>query len=150
MRHASLVLAVSAFLLAGCGGGESDESAGSAGTPLRTIKISEKEFSLGPASVTVDKAGTYAFAVSNDGSVTHALEIEGNGVEAETDEIDPGGTATLRVKLDKEGSYELYCPIGNHRKQGMEGEVKVGSGSMMGEPGGTSTNTTTTKSGYGY
>jgi uncharacterized cupredoxin-like copper-binding protein len=29
------------------------------------------------------------------------------------------------VKLDKPGRYEMYCPVGNHKEQGMEGTVVV-------------------------
>ena len=63
----------------------------------------------------------------NDGSVDHALEVEGGGVEEETDTIAPGESGELTVELAA-GTYELYCPIGNHREQGVEGSVEVGGG----------------------
>jgi uncharacterized cupredoxin-like copper-binding protein len=82
--------------------------------------------------------------VTNNGTIAHALEIEGNGVEETTGDIQPGAGATLRVTLAKDGSYDLYCPIDGHRGQGMRGAVTVGSGS-----GGTNTGqTTTTVPGY--
>ncbi|HEX2097708.1 MAG TPA: plastocyanin/azurin family copper-binding protein [Rubrobacteraceae bacterium] len=54
----------------------------------------------------------------------HALEIEGNGIEEETDDIEPGGSAELEVNLEP-GTYELYCPVGNHEERGMVGTVTV-------------------------
>lgn len=142
-----LVLLPLSLLVAACGG-TSSPSSGS-GPVLRTIQIAEKEYSLTPGSVTVAKTGTYELIATNKGAIAHALELEGNGVEAKTGDIQPGASATVRVTLSKEGSYELYCPIDGHRGRGMEGSLTVGSGSGS---GGTTTNEggTTTSGGYGY
>jgi uncharacterized cupredoxin-like copper-binding protein len=126
MRWAAF-LGVLALVLAGCGGdgggpGESTEA------PLKTVTISETEYKLDPSTVSVDKSGTYSFAVVNKGQVAHALELEGNGIEEKTDTIDPGERATLTVKLDG-GSYELYCPIDSHADRGMKIELEVAGGS---------------------
>ena len=144
MRRVLVLLPLS-LLLAACGG-SSSPSAGD-GPVLQTIQISEKEYSLDPGTVTVSKTGTYELRVTNNGTIAHALEVEGNGVEEKTGDIQPGAGATLRVTLAKDGSYEMYCPNDGHRGQGMQGMVTVGSGS-----GGTTTNEggTTTSGGYGY
>ena len=157
--------------MSGCGGGGSSNGRGSTasgasegGAPIKTITITETEYKLTPTSVTVDKAGTYEFKAVNNGSVAHALEVEGNGVEEETDDIAPGQSKTLKVTFKKTGSFEMYCPVDGHRAQGMEGTLTVGSASAA--PGAATTNgdtmhgdtnetetgdTTTTKSGgYGY
>jgi plastocyanin len=145
MRRAWILLPV--LVLAGCGGGGggSNESE-QGGAVMQSVQISEKEYSLSPSSVDLSKTGTYEFKVTNDGQITHALEIEGNGVEDETEDIEPGQTMTLKVTLSKAGSYEMYCPIDGHKEQGMKGSVTVG-GTSGG--GGTTTNeTTTTAPGY--
>lgn len=135
------LLAASAFaLLAGCGGDDDDDTTPTT-TPaaaVETIDVSETEYALDPANPTIERAGEVVFNVSNDGDVVHALEVEGPGGEQETEEIDPGQSATLRVDFDRAGSYEWYCPIGNHRELGMEGEITVG-----GRGGGTTTGTRT-------
>ena len=143
MRRVLVLLPLS-LLLAACGG-SSSPSAGD-GPVLQTIQISEKEYSLDPGTVTVSKTGTYELRVTNNGTIAHALEVEGNGVEEKIGDIQPGAGATLRVTLTKDGSYEMYCPIDGHRSQGMQGMVTVGSGS-----GGTTTKEggTTTSGGYG-
>ena len=70
----------------------------------------------------------------NIGSITHALEIEGKGVEEETKDLDAGQSAELKVTL-KPGKYEIYCPVDGHRQQGMEGTVTVKQGSGGGSGG---------------
>ena len=134
------------LLLAACGGSSSPSAGG--GPVLQTIQISEKEYSLSPGTVTVSKTGTYEFKVTNNGTIAHALEVEGNGVEEKIGDVQPGASATLRVTLTKDGSYEMYCPIDGHRSEGMQGTVTVGSGSGS---GGTTTKEggTTTSGGYG-
>jgi uncharacterized cupredoxin-like copper-binding protein len=70
-------------------------------------------------------AGQVTFAVTNDGSVTHSFEIENESMEAELEtELAPGETGLLTVDLAP-GTYEVYCPVGNHAEQGMELEVTV-------------------------
>ena len=91
------------------------------------------------------------FKVTNNGQIDHSLEVEGQGVEEETETIEPGETAELTVDLSKEGSYEIYCPIDDHRDQGMEGTLTVGAASAGGS--GTSEDegsTTDSAAGYGY
>jgi uncharacterized cupredoxin-like copper-binding protein len=55
------------------------------------------------------KTGTYELEATNNGTIAHALELDGHGVQ--TGDIQPGATATLPVTLAKDGSYPLYCPI---------------------------------------
>jgi uncharacterized cupredoxin-like copper-binding protein len=146
------VLVVAAVLaLAGCGGNYS-ASSGSPGSTTngtagasQTVSISEAEFKLSPSSLSVDKAGKVTLQVKNTGSITHALEIEGNGVEEKTGSIDPGQSKTITVDLSK-GSYEIYCPIDGHRAKGMEGTLQVGASAG----GMTTQQTTTDDKGGGY
>jgi uncharacterized cupredoxin-like copper-binding protein len=86
----------------------------------------------------VEKAGPTTIEVANDGKFDHSLEVEGPNGEVETDTIPPGKSATLEVDLSKPGTYEMYCPIGNHRDMGMEGEVSVAGGAGAGDDGGGS------------
>lgn len=72
------------------------------------------------------KAGdvTIAFDNPQGNSLPHAVEIEGNGVERETATIQPGATSSVSVTL-RPGTYTFYCPVGDHRAQGMEGTLTV-------------------------
>jgi uncharacterized cupredoxin-like copper-binding protein len=151
------ILAPTVLLLAACGGSSNTSSApptstASTSSSMQTIALSEKEFSITPKTISVAKTGTYTFQVKNNGTITHALEIEGNGVEQKTGDISPGSSATLTVTLSKNGSYEVYCPIDGHRQSGMEASLTVGGAAGGGmTTGETSTGgTTTNKGGYGY
>jgi plastocyanin len=147
----TLVLAA-ALGLAACGSGGGEESTTPSAGGGESISISETEFKLDPSTVSVDAPGTVTIKVTNDGAIDHALEIDGQGIEEETETIKPGESAELTVDLSKSGEYELYCPIGNHREQGMEGTLTLGPGGVT---GGTGTDKgededTTTDDGYGY
>jgi uncharacterized cupredoxin-like copper-binding protein len=146
MRRVLLLLAV--LLLAGCGSDDSNDHAacdttGGGGS----VELTATEFKFDPSTVEVDKAGETTFTLVNDGQFTHALEIEGQGIEEESDEIDGGATTELTVDL-KPGEYEFYCPVDGHREKGMEGTLVVGG--AAGGAGTTSEETDTSESsGYG-
>jgi plastocyanin len=132
-----------ALALAGCGDDGDDNGGGggssSGGSNAGAVKLSETDFKITPANPSVDKPGKVTFTVSNDGQTVHALEVEGPGEEKETDSIDPGQSTTLEVDLDKPGTYEFYCPIGNHRQMGMAGEITVAGGGSSSSGGTKST-----------
>ena len=96
------------------------------GTASKTFKISETEFKLTPASFKLAKPGVVAFTVTNDGATVHALEVEGPSGEFETEEIQPGDKVTLKADVSQGGTYELYCPVGDHEDRGMVGKLVVG------------------------
>ena len=137
LTYVTVVLALPLALLA-CGE-EGEEAAG------QTVEVVGTEFALDPSTVNLDQPGTYTFHFVNDGEFEHALEIEGHGIEDETDVIGGGETADVTVELTEEGEYELYCPVGNHREMGMEGTVIVGGGTGAGtDTGGATTEDETT------
>jgi uncharacterized cupredoxin-like copper-binding protein len=100
------------------GGGAAGGGAG--GEP---IDIVETDFAIDPAKPTAE-AGEVTFAISNDGDTVHNLEVEGNGVEEVSDDVDAGQRTELTVDLEP-GSYELYCAIPGHEELGMTGELTV-------------------------
>ncbi len=129
----ALLLAVG-IVLAGCG--DDDDESASTGTtttpteeaPAPTGKsVEDVDVSLTEYKVTVRSVipkGVVTLNVTNDGSITHALEAEGPSGETETEDLAPGDSAKLKVNFEK-GSYELYCPISNHRDLGMTTDVDV-------------------------
>jgi plastocyanin len=144
VKRFALLLVVA--LLAGCGSDDnSDEAGGTTAEPAgsgSTVELVATDFKFGPSTVNVGAAGSTTFRLTNDGGTTHALEIEGQGVEEETDEIGPGESAEVTVDL-KAGEYEFYCPVSNHRELGMEGTLVVGGGAA----GGAATTTDETETG---
>ena len=87
------------------------------------VDVSLIEFAIDmPATV---PAGEVTFSVTNDGTITHSFEVEGNGLEEElASPLSPGQSGTLTVDLAP-GTYEIYCPIGNHADLGMRVELTV-------------------------
>jgi uncharacterized cupredoxin-like copper-binding protein len=117
--------------VAGCGasdGGGNNPPSDTKDSVVKTIQVKETEFTLKPSQITLDKPSTYVFKAENSGNTTHALEVEGQGIEEETEEIQPAQSAALKVKLEA-GTYELYCPVDGHKEEGMEGKVIVKEGS---------------------
>jgi len=87
------------------------------------VKLSEWKVELSEGTIA---AGAVTFTVTNAGSIPHAFEVEGQGIERETGVIQPGASAVLTLALEP-GTYAVYCPVGNdsHKKLGMETELKV-------------------------
>jgi plastocyanin len=70
-------------------------------------------------------AGSQTFRVTNNGTTEHNFEVEGQGIEeAFETNLSPGETQTMQLNLEP-GTYEVYCPVGNHREQGMEMQLTV-------------------------
>jgi len=97
---------------------------GTPGDPAAvSAKLSEWKVELSQGTIT---AGSVTFTVTNAGSIPHAFEIEGQGIERETAVLQPGTSATLTLTLAP-GSYEVYCPVGedSHKKLGMDTHLRV-------------------------
>ena len=97
------------------GGAEKGASVALAADPSGKIAFDKKALTAAAGKTTID--------VTNESPVPHAVEVEGNGVEEETKTITEG-KAALTVQL-KPGTYTFYCPVGDHRSEGMEGTLTV-------------------------
>lgn len=150
MRRVLLVLPLLALAGCGGGGGSTSQSGGQSASSPQTLAIAETEYTITPSTINVPKTGSVTFKISNNGQIGHALEVEGHGVEQKTSTISPGSSATLTVNLSKAGSYEVYCPIDDHKNKGMKATLTVGATSGPGVGGTTTNGTTTKKGGSGY
>ena len=131
--HVVVILAGTVLAAAGCGG-DDDGSAATTPSPATSaetgstatgtvINVDERDFTIELSTMELTP-GTYTFVATNNGQTTHALEIEGQGLEEETADLSPGDSAELTVTLEA-GEYELYCPVGNHKDRGMELDITV-------------------------
>jgi hypothetical protein len=93
---------------------------------LRTVQVQLREWkvTLAPQAI---PPGPVSFKITNSGTIPHAFEVEGPGLEKSTPQIQPGATATLELHLPP-GSYEAYCPVGkgSHKMLGMLNHLTVG------------------------
>ena len=100
-----------------------------------TVSANLSEWTIALSEATAP-AGPITFTATNRGSIPHAFEVEGQGIEKETALIQPGASATLTLTLAP-GTYEVYCPVGqdSHKKLGMETHLTVlGSGNPSSTP----------------
>ena len=123
-----------AVLAAGCGGDNGDDgggggggggggaSSGGGGGALTLTADPSGAISWEPGSLSAS-SGSVTIKLVNQSDVPHAVEVEGNGVEEESDTV-TGSDTELTVDL-KPGKYTYYCPVDDHRGQGMEGTLTV-------------------------
>ena len=133
MRRITWILTVllsMALLAAGCGGDDDngDDSGGGAssggggGGALTLTADPGGAISWEPGSLSAS-SGSVTVKLVNESDIPHAVEVEGNGVEEESETI-TGSETELTVDLEP-GEYTYYCPVGDHRAKGMEGPLTV-------------------------
>jgi plastocyanin len=127
MRRFAVIAAAAALGIAGCGGDDEPEPAPAGdSSAASTLKIAAdpggaKKFT---ETALTAKAGKVTVDFSNPSQLPHAVEIEGNGVEQETETVTGADAPAITVDL-KAGEYTFYCPVGDHRAEGMEGTLTV-------------------------
>jgi plastocyanin len=86
-------------------------------------KLSEFKIELAKDTV---KAGRVSFQITNIGSTSHQLRIEGNGFKKETAVIPARQAAVLTVTLAP-GTYDVFCPMSedSHKMAGMAKKLVV-------------------------
>ena len=89
--------------------------------PKRVLKLYAKEFVIQPSD-TYALAGAVRILLFNEGTVPHALAIEGR--KGTLLRVPPGDAAEVTVNLE-EGEYVFYCPQEGHREKGMVGLLKM-------------------------
>lgn len=87
------------------------------------IVVEGDEFSFSPSSINVRAGEKVTLTFNNVGKFPHNLSIEGLGIVTKT--IGVGESDTITFTVDEGGIYSTYCSVGNHRAQGMEGELSV-------------------------
>ncbi|HEX5799623.1 MAG TPA: cupredoxin domain-containing protein [Gaiellaceae bacterium] len=126
-----VVLLLLAAALAGCGSDDdgNDDGAAAPADTADTVELVATDFAFEPSSLTLDAAGEHTLTLRNDGEFPHAIAFD--DLDGTTGNVDPGASGEVTVDLEP-GSYTVYCPVGNHRDQGMEGTLVVGGASASG------------------
>ena len=140
MRIFSIIglLVALALVAAGCGDDDSSDSGSSGSDQAAETQTSEDSGGAQTLKLSADAGGALKFdkstltakvgkatiVLDNPSSLPHAVEVEGQGIEEETDTIGKGETTKVTVDL-KPGKYEYYCPVDGHKAAGMEGTLTV-------------------------
>jgi uncharacterized cupredoxin-like copper-binding protein len=133
--HLGIAAAI-AIALAGC--------TGASAAPAKAVNITVSEFKIASDASKV-AAGEVTFTIKNMGSATHEFvvvrtdlspdklpknadgEVEEGGPLTAVDEVEdiaPGTTKTLVVKLDA-GKYAVFCNLPGHYAGGMHSGIDV-------------------------
>src|SRR2546429_5131499 len=125
MRKALGLVALAALMMAGSAAGivtaRGDASPTASNATIR-IKVVATEFKFAFSRRSVPAGSTVIFTVVNKGKISHDLKIGGK----KTPTLNPGQSATLKVKFTKKGRYAFLCTVLGHAKLGMKGSFAVG------------------------
>lgn len=123
---ARLAVAVSAVVLAGCGGDGGGGASGyrqPPGPASETVTIEGGNFYFDPADPSIP-GGTVVELELVGKEGLHTLVFDDDKVPGFHLEVATGRTDSLRLELPP-GRYVFYCDIPGHRAQGMEGTLTV-------------------------
>jgi iron uptake system component EfeO len=131
--------AVLVLLGAACSGDSSDPTDDGSGNTVE-VTLADDSVTLSSAETS---AGSVTFAATNDGTLTHEIEVfegdadpaslpiendvantEGWTLVDEIEDITPGSSADLTLDLEA-GSYQIVCNLAGHFSKGMYSTLTV-------------------------
>jgi plastocyanin len=131
--------AVLALLTAACG---DDDGGDSGGAPVKLqgtvnkgatgtvsngeVEIELDNFYFGPTYTKADAGSTVTVKLENEGDATHTFTIDSLNID---EEVAPGATAEVEVKLPASGAIRYYCRF--HAGQGMQGAFYAKDGDTV-------------------
>jgi uncharacterized cupredoxin-like copper-binding protein len=96
-----------------------DVKTGGASAP---VSVTLDDAAITPEVVTAPLGGS--LSVTNAGSGPHNLTVKGEDLA--TDDVSPGGSASLDISALPAGTYTIICSIPGHEAGGMTAELRVG------------------------
>jgi uncharacterized cupredoxin-like copper-binding protein len=96
---------------------------GETSTEGAIVNVTLSEYKIDMPSTVA--AGPTNFVVKNTGTAAHNFEIEGNGKEEKfPTDLMGGEIRTLHIDL-LPGTYQVYCPVRDHKDHGMKMQLTV-------------------------
>lgn len=125
--RACCIALLSATTLAACGGDDEEPAPSNEGSEQVTLEIVAKEgpYAFEPAELETD-SGTVTIEMESPENLKapHSVSIEGEGVNEAGNVVQAGAVSEVTADLEP-GEYTYYCPVGDHRAEGMEGTLTV-------------------------
>jgi len=90
---------------------------------VKEFKVDASEFAFDLKTITVKKGDTVKITLTNSGNMPHDWVVDEFG--AKTKQIKNGETDSITFVADQAGTFEYYCSVGSHRKNGMVGKLIV-------------------------
>jgi plastocyanin len=87
------------------------------------VKISVREFSFTPSTITVNKGERVRITLTNDGAASHNLSVQGMGISTKT--IGPGESDSVDFTPAVAGSFTFVCTVDSHKDLGLTGTLEV-------------------------
>lgn len=84
--------------------------------------VNGKNFSFSPSTIRVKKGDMVTINFKNTGGF-HDFTID--EFDVKTAQIQDGQSETVTFTADKSGTFNFYCSVGQHRANGMEGQLIV-------------------------
>jgi plastocyanin len=91
-------------------------------TTVKEFIVSGQNFSFTPSTITVKKGDKVKITFKNTLGF-HDFKIDEYGLA--TKQMQAPFEEVLEFTADKEGSFEYYCSVGQHRAMGMKGTLVV-------------------------
>ena len=89
-----------------------------------TVLVTLNDGSLATQQASIPR-GPVVLTIANAGKEVHGLHVEGPGVSKALDSTVAGGAGGTMEVVFQSGTYELYCPVLDHRSKGESLTVTV-------------------------
>ncbi len=90
---------------------------------VKTFTLDSSEFKYDIPEIKVKVGDTVKITLTNSGKMPHDWKVD--EFNAATKIIKNGEEDTIEFVVDKAGTYEFYCSVGQHRANGMVGTLIV-------------------------
>jgi plastocyanin len=92
----------------------------------RDIQIRAVGMTFEPNRIEARPGERIRVVLDNPTGMPHAIDFELPGAEVNSGEVPAGSQQAVEFTApDQPGEYTFYCPVGNHREQGMTGTLIV-------------------------
>ena len=90
---------------------------------IESFNVSGREFSFSPGEIKISEGDTVKIVFKNDGTMSHDFRVDEFNVATKI--LEPGEEETIEFVANQAGTFEYYCSVGNHRANGMVGNLVV-------------------------